>query len=197
MPVLAEFWRCVMAVKWKGVIAPLNTPDAVGRKIKMTGTPKTRNLPLPLRYQPADWGGHSGAVRVGSIDRVWIEDSELWGEGRFDSKNPVANDVLRQVRDKYVRHMSADIEPVTDKLMAATIVDIPAFEKAQITYVDALKDEDRTPELVTFSFPQTQGLAFTVAPDEPGEPEPEPEVSDIETAARKYRVAKAKWAMSS
>lgn len=183
-----------MAVKWEGVIAPLNTPDAVGRKIKMTGTPKTRNLPLPLRYQPADWGGHSGAVRVGSIDRVWIEGDQLLGEGRFDSQNPVANDVLRQVRDKYVRHMSADIEPVTDKLMAVTIVDIPAFEQAQITYVDDLKDTERQPELVTFSFPQREALSFTVTPDEPEE------VNKKSQAAvnrqKRLRIARAKWKMS-
>lgn len=119
-------------IRWRGVIAPLNTADAAGRRIKMAAAPKTRMLPLPLRYAAQDWGGHSGAVTVGAIDRVWIDNGQLWGEGRFDLDDPFASDVVRKIKMGFVRHMSADIEPGTDKLMAATIVDIPAFEQAEI-----------------------------------------------------------------
>jgi len=136
-------------VQWRGVIAPLNTPDAVGRKIKMVGGPNTRRLPLPLRYQPADWGAHTGAVQVGSIDRVWIEDSKLWGGGRFDVADATAADVVRKIRNGFVRHMSADIEPVSGRLMGATIVDIPAFEDAEIK---SLSPGEVEPELVAFAF---------------------------------------------
>lgn len=140
-------------VQWRGVIAPLHTPDAVGRTIKMSGAPKSRKLPLPLRYQPADWGAHTGAVQVGSIDRVWIEGNELWGEGRFMDDDEQAFQVARKIRNGFVRHISADIEPGTDKLMAATIVDIPAFEQAEIKYVN-IPDQAEEPEreLVSFAF---------------------------------------------
>jgi len=125
-------------VQWRGVIAPLNVADAAGRKIRSA---KTRMLPLPLRYAAADWGGHSGAVTVGLIDRVWVEGSEMWGEGRFDTEDPYAADVVRKIRMGFVRHMSADIEPGTEKLMAATIVDIPAFEQAEIKELRTKEDD--------------------------------------------------------
>lgn len=128
-------------IRWRGVIAPLNTADAAGRRIKMAATPKTRMLPLPLRYAAADWGGHSGAVTVGTIDRVWIDSGQLWGEGRFDVEDPNAVDVVRKISMGFVRHMSADVEPGTDKLMAATIVDIPAFEQAEIKELITKEDD--------------------------------------------------------
>lgn len=152
-------------VQWRGVIAPLNTADAVGRKIKMSTTPNTRRLPLPLRYQPADWGQHTGAVQVGSIDRVWVEDSKLWGEGRFDTADPVAADVVRKIRNGFVRHMSADIEPVSDRLMAATIVDIPAFEDAEIKSLSPQQMVEE-PELVSFSFRVVGDTGLSFAPRE-------------------------------
>lgn len=140
-------------IQWRGVIAPLHTPDAVGRTIKMAGAPKTRKLPLPLRYQPADWGAHTGAVQVGSIERVWIDGKELWGEGRFMDDDEQAFQVMRKIRNGFVRHISADIEPGTDKLMAATIVDIPAFEQAEIKYVSMPEPQlEEEPELVAFAF---------------------------------------------
>lgn len=140
-------------VYWRGIIAPLNTPDAIGRKIKMSGDVKARKLPLPYRYQEADWGAHNGARQVGLIDRVWIDGSDLWGEGHFDMDDPFAADVVRKIRNGFVRHMSADIEPGTDKLMGATIVDIPAFEDAEIKSISELAAEvEPERELVSFAF---------------------------------------------
>lgn len=138
-------------VHWRALIAPLNKPDAAGRKIVMGGTAKVRPLPIPLRYAPADWGGHAGAVAVGTIDRVWVDSGSLWGEGRFDLYDPAARDVVRKVQNGFVRHVSADIEPGTSKLMAATIVDIPAFEDAEIKSISipAVVEE---PELMAFAF---------------------------------------------
>jgi len=138
-------------VHWRALIAPLNTPDAAGRKIMMGSTAKFRPLPIPLRYAPADWGGHAGAISVGTIDRVWLDSGALWGEGRFDLYDQAARDVVRKVQNGFVRHVSADIEPGTSKLMAATIVDIPAFEDAEIKSIH-IPEVVVEPELVSFAF---------------------------------------------
>lgn len=140
-------------VHWRGLIAPLNKPDAVGRKIAMGSMPKARPLPVALRYAPADWGGHHGAIAVGLVDRVWVDSGNLWGEGRFDVADPAAAEVIRKVEDGFVRHLSADIEPGTGKLLAVTIVDIPAFEDAEIKSINIPRVIERDDsELVAFAF---------------------------------------------
>lgn len=155
----------MVEIHWRALIAPLNKPDAVGRKIVMGSTPKARPLPLPLRYAPADWGGHAGAIAVGSIERVWVDSNNLWGEGRFDLYDQATQEVVRKVKNGFVRHISADIEPGTNKLMAATIVDIPAFEDAEIKSINipgddgsvtdesiAVSDDFDSDRLVAFAF---------------------------------------------
>lgn len=138
-------------VHWRALIAPLNKPDAAGRKISMGSMPKARPLPLPLRYAPADWGGHAGAITVGSIDRVWVDSGSLWGEGRFDVLDPAAQEVIRKVENGFVRHVSADIESGSGNLMAATIVDIPAFADAEIKSIN-VPHVSAEPELMAFAF---------------------------------------------
>lgn len=143
-------------VHWRALIAPVNVKDAGGRSIPMGSTARYRRLPLPFRYQREDWGGHSGAVQVGNIDRVWMENGALWGEGTFDLDDPLAQDVVRKIRSGFVRHVSADIEPGSSKLMGATIVDIPAFEDAEIKEIlvpelDVVVPDDAR-ELMSFAF---------------------------------------------
>jgi len=144
----------MVEVHWRALIAPLNKPDAAGRKIAMGSTAKVRPLPIALRYAPADWGGHAGAISVGTIDRVWVDSGALWGEGRFDLYDTAAREVVRKVQNGFVRHISADIEPGTFKLMAATIVDIPAFEDAEIKSINIpeVVAEREEPELMAFAF---------------------------------------------
>lgn len=175
-------------VNWRGVMAVLNTADAAGRKIVQKGTmPLARKLPLSLRYKPADWPGHNGAVNVGSIDKVWLEGNKLWGQGRFDFADRSALDVVRKVRNGFVRHMSADIEPGTYKLMATTVLDVPAFEDAQFTAINVPEQviqesqEVAPPEdrLVPFSFRVVGDMDLPLASRE----------REWDSAAAKTRVA--------
>lgn len=155
-------------ILWRGVIAPLNKADAAGRKIRMAGAPYTRRLPLPLRYQDADYGAHNEARSVGNIERVWIEGSSLWGEGRFDVHDPYAQQVIRKIRNGFVRHMSADIiyEP-KDRLAGATIVDIPAFEDAEIKELRVADgvEEEKDEEEVDRQYQTVEVAAFRVVGD--------------------------------
>jgi hypothetical protein len=92
-----------------------------------------------------------------------VDSNNLWGEGRFDLHDTAAQEVIRKVKNGFVRHISADIEPGTNKIMAATIVDIPAFEDAEIKSIHIPDDESADYEptesddfdsarLVAFSF---------------------------------------------
>lgn len=102
--------------RWRGVIAPLETLSGDGRMFAAPeGEMRVRPLPLPLTYTPQDWGEHAGAVIVGSIDRVWIEGSNVMGEGRFDTADPVAADVVRKIKDGYHRWVSAVMDSFTDE----------------------------------------------------------------------------------
>lgn len=97
--------------RWRGVLAPLETMSGDRRILSAPdGQPRVRPLPIPLRYTPADWGEHMGAVVVGSIDRVWAEGGNLMGEGRFDVKDPSAAEVVRKIRDGFHRWVSVDLD---------------------------------------------------------------------------------------
>jgi len=94
--------------KWRGVLAPLERMSGDGRIFSAPqGEIRMRTLPLALTYTPEDWGSHDGARIVGAIDRVWVEDSNIMGEGRFDMANPLAVEVVRMIEGGFHRWVSA------------------------------------------------------------------------------------------
>lgn len=98
----------MMGIEWRGMLAPLGVPTGDGRRFLASGM-TNRELPLPLKWQRADVGGHDTSVTIGScytinygtvaeaIENDWIsakciEDSNLdgsmmavWGMGRLFS----------------------------------------------------------------------------------------------------------------
>lgn len=87
-----------MGTRWRGVLAPINTPTGDGRRMA-TGAFTHRPLPLPLRWQRPETSGHDDAVTVGVIDTLRIDDEagHVWGEGElFDDINPAANPRLAE-----------------------------------------------------------------------------------------------------
>lgn len=70
----------------------LGTPTGDGRIIENVRW-NPEDFPLPLKWDRAE-GDHTAAV-VGQIDRVWIEDNKLMGEGIFhdDSEDPITRDL--------------------------------------------------------------------------------------------------------
>ena len=63
-----------------GVIAPEETESGDGRAFS-AGSMTSRPLPWPFRFQKSDIGGHSGAVTVGSVDRVMRKDGLIHWDG--------------------------------------------------------------------------------------------------------------------
>lgn len=73
-----------MARKWTAVLARIGTPTGDGRIIA-PGALTNRSLPLPLMWQRQTGEGHGGAVVVGAIETLTIdnENGVVLGEGRF------------------------------------------------------------------------------------------------------------------
>lgn len=150
-----------MAMTWRGVMAPLGQKDGIGRMIPIRNVDTdSRKMPIPFRYRPADFGGHHGAIPIGTVDRVWIEAGKLWGEGRFDDEDDTARTVFSKIKRRFLRHISVDLEPKTNKLMAATILDVPAFEESEVLDIADDTDEEPAEENKTR---RLESVAFAVA----------------------------------
>lgn len=87
-----------MTTRWRGLLAPINTPTGDGRRMA-PGAFTNRPLPLPLKWQRTDEGGHTTSVVVGSMDKLDIDEAgeAVWGEGElFDDASPTANPRLAE-----------------------------------------------------------------------------------------------------
>lgn len=73
-----------VAKTWSGVLARLGVPTGDGRIIA-PGALTNRDLPLPLMWQRVSGEGHGGAVTVGTIESLTIdnENGMVTGSGRF------------------------------------------------------------------------------------------------------------------
>lgn len=72
---------------WRGPLFPVNTKSGDGRIILLDESvtePPCRPLPLPLQAQKHVGDGHDGAIVVGFINRVWLENGLVYGEGTFN-----------------------------------------------------------------------------------------------------------------
>jgi len=56
---------------WRGMLAPLDVPTGDGRRFLSSGV-TNRPLPLPLKWQRTDSGGHDDSVTVGAIEAITI-----------------------------------------------------------------------------------------------------------------------------
>lgn len=87
-----------MGSRWRGLLAPINTPTGDGRRMA-PGAFTNRPLPLPLRWQRTDEGGHTSSMVIGSMDKLDINEADqtVWGEGElFDDASPITMPRLAQ-----------------------------------------------------------------------------------------------------
>jgi hypothetical protein len=109
-PVLAA----AASATWRGVLAPMGVRSGDNRMLAAPdGEPQYRTLPLPLLYQRATADGHDNSIVVGAIDKVWVQDGMLMGEGRFNTKSAEARDVVQQIQDGFHRWVSVRIDNET------------------------------------------------------------------------------------
>jgi hypothetical protein len=121
---------------WRGLLLPLNTESGDGRIFELAdgAEPDVRPLPLPLCAQAEIGDGHDGGVVVGLIERVWVKNGAIHGEGTFDLADPVAADWARKLGDGYAGWVSADMDRIryTQVPFDDAGVEIPAEQIAEI-----------------------------------------------------------------
>jgi hypothetical protein len=151
--------------RWEGVIGVEGEMTGDGRLIAVNALRWPEDLsenPIPLRYVSSDVGAHDGAQVVGVIDQIQrLEADEdgsvpIWGAGFFDDDENavVAAEAYRHVDKKLSNGVSMDLDDVVfevqsdaahpeletmttqdARIRAATIVAIPAFNRAKIGIV--------------------------------------------------------------
>mgnify|MGYP001569157566 CR=1 FL=1 len=138
---------------WRAVLVVEDTMTGDRRTIEADAL-SWRDLPLPLLYQPANNGGHDGAVVVGRIDAIDRDGTSLIGSGVFDTAEQ-AVEVVRLIEEEMLRGVSVDLDDLDadvvvededdeptlvvhkGRIMGATIVAFPAFQEATIALEDA------------------------------------------------------------
>lgn len=72
-------------IGWSGMVAPYGRPTGDSARMKRmfrAGTIANRQTPFALYWQPRTGGGHEGAVIVGRVDYVDVEDPDgIWAAG--------------------------------------------------------------------------------------------------------------------
>lgn len=149
-------------VPFHGVLAPLGVLSGDRRRLSAAEgaiTWRDGASPVVLRRVKEDNGGHMGAVRIATFDRIWAEDGviktegflsstaegqeaiELLAEGAMGVSIDLDNMVAAYVNEDgsdfdFDLWQPGDPEPVMEvtegRISAATIVDIPAFQEAFI-----------------------------------------------------------------
>lgn len=149
-----------MAVKFRGLIAPVETPTGDGR-IFQAGKMTTRQLPLPLMARFTS-GGHEGGSVVGKITKVYDGPGGYWCEGEFldPAHAPDAHKAIYMLGQK-VLGPSVDLDrnfTVTAishptrpgkqaglfsayNVIGVTLVPMPAFSEASLS-VDSQDEAD-------------------------------------------------------
>lgn len=146
---------------WDGVLTLEGAKSGDGRMFTY-GSLSWDILPIPLMYQPANTGGHSGSVMVGQINEVYRKGNQVYGAGIIDTAATydgfaVGQEVLRQMKENFLTGVSVDVDQVEDgdveriyaqdaspmdkpkltvfnrgRIRGATLVAFPAFTEARI-----------------------------------------------------------------
>jgi len=131
-----------MSRTWSAVLARLGVPTGDGRIIDPVGG-SSRDLPLPLMWQPATDDGHGGAMVVGRIESLSIGDGMVTATGSMLDSAPYAAIELLEAGVVGPSVDLDDIEYTMDdqervvitswRVAGATLVAIPAFADVSVT----------------------------------------------------------------
>lgn len=96
---------------WRAAMVPLDSlADYRVVTTPSDGVVKTTDL-MWLKWQERDAHRHDDSVTVGRVDRAWIQDGWLWGEGEWDLADRTGNtaEVIRKVQDRFAGTISVDL----------------------------------------------------------------------------------------
>lgn len=133
-----------MTRTWSAVLARLGVPTGDGRIIAPAGG-SSRDLPLPLLWQPTTGDGHGGAHIVGRIESLHIGDGMVTATGSLLESADYELGVVEQLRAG-VLGPSVDLDDIEYQMddqerivitrwrvAGATLVAIPAFADVSLT----------------------------------------------------------------
>lgn len=140
-------------VMWHGVIAMEGVFTGDRRKFQ-PGALRTQPLPMPIRFQRQDWGGHDGAVVIANLEaaRRFQGSIRAWGYFADGDQTPEVGESMGLMATRMMRGVSIDGDDVLDsqfsvemddqgsmfevydsmRLRAATFVATPAFDEAEV-----------------------------------------------------------------
>ena len=146
---------------WDGVLTLEGAESGDGRMFTY-GSLSWDRLPIPLMYQPANTGGHTGSVMVGQINEVYRKGNQVYGSGIIDVAAlhdgfEIGKEVYRLMSEGFLSGVSVDVDQVKDgdvqkvyapdaspldkprmlvfnrgRIRGATLVAFPAFTEARI-----------------------------------------------------------------
>lgn len=102
-------------VSWHGVVAPVGAMS--GDRRKFAQMLRSRDLPLPLRWQKSDAEGHDGSVVVANIEALSHdpETNLIKASGRFHT-SPESDEAIGLVANQMLRGVSVDLDDVSVEL---------------------------------------------------------------------------------
>lgn len=156
-------------VPWHGVIAPTGVMSGDRRKFAVDAL-RSRDLPLPVKFQKADDEGHKGSVVVANMTNIEERDGLIRAEGTFHT-SAESNEAIDLIANQMLRGLSVDLDDATFELQyedgtafdmndeesdpvavvtdgriaSVTLCSIPAFQEAYIslgTWAESDADAD-------------------------------------------------------
>lgn len=114
---------------WKGMLAPIGKPTGDGRMFAPEAL-SNRDLPLPLRFQRADGGGHGGAVVVGRILTIeYLDGDEPQAYATGDWLDPEITPEVREAQEWTRQGVVGPSVDLDDAVMEMVPVDQQAAAK--------------------------------------------------------------------
>jgi hypothetical protein len=140
--------------QWRGVLVVEGEPTGDGREFGNDSI-TWAVPPLPFRWQKVD--SHGGmptneTVRVGTIQRVWRDGTNIMGEGVFDLSGPdddFAHTAYRAMQSGALTGVSIDADDITDADIEYVFPDNP--------------DEEQEDDLFMLLFAQPEKIIFHAA----------------------------------
>jgi hypothetical protein len=120
---------------WEGILTVEGVESGDGRMFSY-GSLDWDNPPIPLMYQPANIGGHSGSVLVGQIQQVYRKGNQVYGAGIIDLNaryggEDIGREVLRLMDEKLMNGVSVDVDKVKDADVKLIFADGPLMPGAK------------------------------------------------------------------